>query len=216
MPGVDPDTLKAYGSTIEEARADLFGLYYMADPKLVELGLLPSAEAYKAEYYNFLMNGLMTQLVRIEPGNNIEESHMRNRQLIARWVYEKGQPNNVVEMVNRDGKTYVVVNDYQQVRQLFGELLGEIQRIKSTGDLEAARKIVEAYAVQVDPQLHAEILARYKKLNLSPYKGFVNPVYEAIVDNNGKIIDVVVTYDEDYATQMMRYSRDYSTLPSIN
>lgn len=216
MPGVDPDALKAYGSTIEEARADLFGLYYMADPKLVELGLLPSAEAYKAEYYNFLMNGLMTQLVRIEPGNNIEESHMRNRQLIARWVYEKGQSNNVVEMVNRDGKTYVVVNDYQQVRQLFGELLGEIQRIKSTGDLEAARKIVEAYAVQVDPQLHAEILARYKKLNLSPYKGFVNPVYEAIVDNNGKIIDVVVTYDEDYATQMMRYSRDYSTLPSIN
>lgn len=216
LPGVDPDALKAYGSTIEEARADLFGLYYMADPKLVELGLLPNDEAYKAEYYNFLMNGLMTQLVRIEPGNNIEESHMRNRQLIARWVYEKGQPNNVVELVNQNGKTYVKVNDYAQVRQLFGELLSEIQRIKSTGDLAAARAIVEQYAVKVDPALHAEILERYKKLNLSPYKGFVNPVYEAIIDNDGNITDVIVTYDEGYAEQMLRYSRDYSSLPSIN
>ncbi len=216
LPGVDPDALKAYGSTIEEARADLFGLYYMGDPKLVELGLLPNSDAYKAEYYNFLMNGLMTQLVRIEPGNNIEESHMRNRQLIARWVFEKGQPNKVVEMVKKDGKTYVVVNDYEQVRQLFGQLLADIQRIKSTGDLNAAREIVEAYAVQVDPELHAEVLERYKKLNLSPYKGFVNPVYEAVVDENGNITDVVVTYDEGYAEQMLRYSRDYSSLPSIN
>lgn len=216
LPGVDPDALKAYGSTIEEARADLFGLYYMADPKLVELGLLPNDEAYKAEYYNFLMNGLMTQLVRIEPGNNIEESHMRNRQLIARWVYEKGQPNNVVELVNQEGKTYVKVNDYAQLRELFGELLSEIQRIKSTGDLTAARAIVEQYAVKVDPVLHTEILERYKKLNLSPYKGFVNPVYEAITDNDGNITDVTVTYDEGYAEQMLRYSRDYSSLPSIN
>ncbi len=216
LPGVDPDALKAYGSTIEEARADLFGLYYMADPKLVELGLLPNDEAYKGEYYNFLMNGLMTQLVRIEPGNNIEESHMRNRQLIARWVYEKGQPENVVEMVKRDGKTYVVVNDYEKVRELFGELLSEIQRIKSTGDVNAAREIVEQYAVKVDPELHAEVLDRYRKLNLSPYKGFVNPVYELVTDKNGNITDVVVTYNEGYAEQMLRYSKDYSSLPSIN
>ncbi len=216
LPGVDPDALKAYGSTIEEARADLFGLYYMADPKLVELGLLPSDDAYKAEYYNFLMNGLMTQLVRIEPGNNVEESHMRNRQLIARWVLEKGAPNNVVELVQKDGKTYVVVNDYQQVRQLFGELLSNIQRIKSTGDFDAARTLVEEYAVNVDPALHAEILERYKKLNLAPYKGFVNPVYELVTNDNGDIIDVVVSYNEGYAEQMMRYSKDYSSLPSIN
>ena len=216
LPGVDPDALKAYGSTIEEARADLFGLYYMADPKLVELGLLSSNDAYKAEYYNFLMNGLMTQLVRIEPGNNVEESHMRNRQLIARWVLEKGAPNNVVELVQKDGKTYVVVNDYQQVRQLFGELLSEIQRIKSTGDFDAARALVEEYAVKVDPTLHAEILERYKKLNLAPYKGFVNPVYELVTNDNGEIVDVVVSYNEGYAEQMMRYSKDYSSLPSIN
>ena len=216
LPGVDPDALKAYGSTIEEARADLFGLYYMADPKLVELGLLPNMDAYKAEYYNFLMNGLMTQLVRIEPGNNIEESHMRNRQLIARWVLEKGASDAVVELVNKDGKTYVLVNDYQKVRNLFGELLSEIQRIKSTGDFEAARTLVESYAVKVDPTLHAEVLERYKKLNLAPYKGFVNPVYEAVLDDNGNITDVLVTYNEGYAEQMLRYSKDYSTLPSIN
>ena len=216
LPGVDPDALRTYGSTIEEARADLFGLYYMGDPKLVELGLLPNMDAYKAEYYNFLMNGLMTQLVRIEPGNNIEESHMRNRQLIARWVLEKGASDGVVELVNKDGKTYVVVNDYQKVRNLFGELLSEIQRIKSTGDLAAARTIVENYAVEVDPVLHTEVLDRYKKLNLAPYKGFVNPVYEAIYDKDGNITDVLVTYNEGYAEQMMRYSKDYSTLPSIN
>ena len=216
LPGVDPDALKAYGSTIEEARADLFGLYYVADPKLVELGLTPNADAYKAEYYTYLMNGLMTQLVRIEPGNNVEEAHMRNRQLIARWVFEKGAADKVVELVRRDGKTYVVVNDYGKLRTLFGELLSEIQRIKSTGDYQGAHDLVENYAVKVDPVLHAEVLERYKKLNLAPYKGFVNPKYEAVVDAAGKITDVKVTYDEGYAEQMLRYSKDYSNLPSIN
>ena len=216
LPGVDPDALKAYGSTIEEARADLFGLYYVADPKLVELGLTPNADAYKAEYYTYLMNGLMTQLVRIEPGNNVEEAHMRNRQLIARWVFEKGAADKVVELVKKDGKTYVVVNDYEKLRALFGELLSEIQRIKSTGDYQGAHDLVENYAVKVDPALHAEVLERYKKLNLAPYKGFVNPKYEAVVDAAGKITDVKVTYDEGYAEQMLRYSKDYSNLPSIN
>lgn len=216
LPGVDPDALKAYGATIEEARADLFGLYYMADAKLIELGLLPDANAYKAEYYTFLMNGLMTQLVRIEPGSNVEEAHMRNRQLIARWAYEKGAADKVVEMVRKEGKTYVVINDYQKLRCLFGELLAEIQRIKSTGDFAAARLLVEAYAVKVDPELHAEVLERYKKLNLAPYKGFVNPRYEAVKDENGNIVDVTVSYEEGYAEQMLRYSKDYSPLPSIN
>lgn len=216
LPGVDPDALKAYGSTIEEARADLFGLYYVADPKLVELGLTPSADAYKAQFYTYLMNGLMTQLVRIEPGNNVEEAHMRNRQLIARWVYEKGAADKVVELVKKDGKTYVVINDYEKVRELFGELLAEIQRIKSTGDYDAARELVESYAVKVDPELHAEVLERYKKLNLAPYKGFVNPKYEAVTDADGNITDVKVTYDEGYAEQMLRYSKDYSVLPSVN
>ena len=216
LPGVDPDALKAYGSTIEEARADLFGLYYVADPKLVELGLTPNADAYKAEYYTYLMNGLMTQLVRIEPGNNVEEAHMRNRQLIARWVFEKGAADKVVELVKKDGKTYVVVNDYEKLRALFGELLSEIQRIKSTGDYQGAHDLVENYAVKVYPALHAEVLERYKKLNLAPYKGFVNPKYEAVVDAAGKITDVKVTYDEGYAEQMLRYSKDYSNLPSIN
>ena len=216
LPGVDPDALKAYGSTIEEARADLFGLYYVADPKLVELGLTPNDEAYKAEYYSYLMNGLMTQLVRIEPGNQVEEAHMRNRQLIARWVYEQGKAEQVVELVQREGKTYVVVNDYAKLRNLFGTLLAEIQRIKSTGDFEAARSLVERYAVKVDPTLHAEVLARYKKLNLAPYKGFVNPRYEAVTDAQGMITDVKVTYDEGYAEQMLRYSRDYSNLPLVN
>lgn len=216
LPGVDPDVLKAYGSTIEEARADLFGLYYVADPKLVELGLTPSADAYKAQYYTYLMNGLMTQLVRIEPGNNVEEAHMRNRQLIARWVYENGAAEKVVELVKKDGKTYVVINDYEKVRDLFGRLLAEIQRIKSTGDYAGAHDLVEAYAVKVDPALHAEVLERYKKLNLAPYKGFVNPKYEAVTDANGTITDVTVTYDEGYAEQMLRYSKDYSTLPSVN
>ncbi len=216
LPGVAPDALKAYGSTIEEARADLFGLYYVADPKLVELGLTPSADAYKAQYYAYLMNGLMTQLVRIEPGNNVEEAHMRNRQLIARWVYEKGAAEKVVELVKKDGKTYVVINDYEKVRDLFGRLLAEIQRIKSTGDYAGAHDLVEAYAVKVDPALHAEVLERYKKLNLAPYKGFVNPKYEVVTDADGTITDVTVTYDEGYAEQMLRYSKDYSTLPSVN
>lgn len=216
LPGVDPDALKAYGSTIEEARADLFGLYYVADPKLVELGLTPSADAYKAQYYTYLMNGLMTQLVRIEPGNNVEEAHMRNRQLIARWVYEKGAAEKVVELVKKDGKTYVVINDYEKVRDLFGRLLAEIQRIKSTGDYAGAHDLVEAYAVKVDPALHAEVLERYKKLNLAPYKGFVNPKYEVVTDADGTITDVTVTYDEGYAEQMLRYSKDYSTLSSVN
>jgi dipeptidyl-peptidase-3 len=216
LPGVDPDTLKAYGSTIEEARADLFGLYYIPDNKLIELGLIPNKEAYKAEYYTYIMNGLMTQLVRIEPGNDIEEAHMRNRQLIARWVYEQGKADKVIEMVKKDGKTYVVINDYQKLRILFGKLLAEVQRIKSTGDFETARQLIETYAVKVDPELHAEVLARYKKLNLAPYKGFINPVYEPVTDKNGKIIDIKITYNEGYAEQMMRYSRDYSSLPSRN
>ena len=216
LPGVDPDALKAYGSTIEEARADLFGLYYVADPKLVELGLLPDADAYKAQFYTYLMNGLMTQLVRIEPGNQIEEAHMRNRALIGRWVYEKGAADKVVELKKKDGKTYVVVNDYAKVRTLFGELLAEIQRIKSTGDFEGARQLVENYAVKVDPELHAEVLERYKKLNLAPYKGFVNPKYEPVADAEGNITDVKVTYDEGYAEQMLRYSKDYATLPYVN
>lgn len=216
LPGVDPDALKAYGATIEETRADLFGLYYVADPKLIELGLTPNEEAYKAEYYTFLMNGLMTQLVRIEPGSNIEESHMRNRQLIARWVYKKGATDKVVELVKKNNKTYVVINDYQKLRKLFGDLLKEIQRIKSTGDLKAARDIVEAYAVKVDPVLHAEVLERYKKLNISPYKGFINPVYEAVTDTNGNITDIKISYTEGYAEQMLRYSREYSSLPYLN
>ncbi|MCD7902064.1 MAG: dipeptidyl peptidase 3 [Bacteroides sp.] len=216
LPGVDPDGLKAYGSTIEETRADLFGLYYIADSRLIELGLTPNEEAFKAEYYTYLMNGLMTQLVRIEPGNNIEEAHMRNRQLIARWIYEKGKTNKVVEIVQKDGKSFVVINDYQRVRQLVGELLAEVQRIKSTGDLDAARNLVETYAVKVDPVLHQEILTRYKKLNLSPYKGFINPVYETVVDRNGNITDVKVSYTEGYTEQMLRYSKKYATLPSYN
>ncbi len=216
LPGVDPDGLKAYGSTIEEARADLFGLYYVADPKLVELGLLPDGEAYKAQYYTYLMNGLMTQLVRIEPGNQIEEAHMRNRSLIAHWVFEKASSDKAVELVKKEGKTYVKVNNYERVRALFGELLAEVQRIKSTGDLEGARQLVENYGVKVDSVLHAEVLERYKKLNLAPYKGFVNPRYEAVTDAEGNITDVKVSYDEGYAEQMLRYSRDYSTLPAVN
>lgn len=212
LPGVDPDALKAYGSTIEEARADLFGLYYMADTRLVELGLLPNAEAYKAEYYSYMMNGLMTQLVRIEPGAQIEEAHMRNRQLIARWVLEHGMSDRVVECVEKGGKTYVRINDYVRMRQLFGQLLAEIQRIKSEGDFEAARLLVEKYAVRVDARLHAEVLERYRSLHLAPYKGFVNPVYSLQTDDKGEITDVLVSYSEEYAEQMLRYSRDYSNL----
>lgn len=216
LPGVDQDALKSYGSTIEEARADLFGLYYMGDPKMLELGLLPDKDAYKAEYYKFMMNGLMTQLTRIEPGKNIEEAHMRNRQLIARWVYEKGLNDKVLEFKKRDNETFVVVNDYEKLRTLFGDLLAVIQEIKSTGDYEAAKKIVEDYAIQVDGNLHAEVLARYKKLNLAPYRGFVNPVYSLVQDNSGKITDVKISYDENYIDQNLRYSKDYSSLPSFN
>lgn len=216
LPGVDPDGLKAYGSTIEEARADLFGLYYLPDAKMVELGLTPDAEAYKAEYYAFMMNGLMTQLVRIELGNNVEEAHMRNRQLIARWAYEKGKADKVVELVKKEGKTYVKVNDYEKLRVLFGRLLAEIQRIKSEGDFSAARQLVEDYAVKVDPALHEEVLARYEKLHLSPYKGFVNPVYEAVTNENGEITDVRISYTEGYAEQMLRYGREYVNLPYLN
>ena len=212
LPGVDPDALKAYGSTIEEARADLFGLYYLPDTKLVELGLTPDAEAYKAEYYSYMMNGLMTQLVRIEPGCNVEEAHMRNRQLIARWALEHGADMKAVELVRREGKTYVKVNDYQELRRLFGRLLAEVQRIKSEGDYEAARRLVEKYGVQVDPELHAEVLARYRTLHLAPYKGFVNPVYTALTDDEGKIVNVKVDYTEGYAEQMLRYGREYANL----
>lgn len=212
IPGVDPDALKAHGSTIEEARADLFGLYYLPDAKMVELGLVPDAEAYKAEYYSYMMNGLMTQLVRIEPGCTVEEAHMRNRQLIARWALEHGKDEKVVEMVVRDGKTYVRINDYAKLRTLFGKLLAEIQRIKSEGDYEAARQLVETYGVQVDPVLHAEVLQRYRSLHLAPYKGFLNPVYTPQTDAGGNIVDVQISYTEGYAEQMLRYSRDYSNL----
>lgn len=216
MPGADPDSLKAYGSTIEEARADLFGLYYIADQKLVDLGLTPNMEAYKSQYYSYMMNGLLTQLVRIKPGNNIEEAHMRNRALIANWCYEKGKVDNVVELVKHDGKTYVQINDYEKLRTLFGKLLAEIQRIKSTGDYQGARNIVETYAVKVDPTLHKEILERYARLNLSPYKGFINPVYTTVTDSRGNIKDVSVSYGEAYDHQMLRYSHDYNTLPDVN
>lgn len=216
LPGVDQDALKSYGSTIEEARADLFGLYYMGDPKMLELGLLPDKEAYKAEYYQFIMNGLMTQLTRIEPGKNIEEAHMRNRQLIARWVYEKGIKDNVIEFKERNNETFVVVNNYEKVRSLFGDLLAVIQAIKSTGDYEGGKKLVEDFAIQVDNNLHAEVLARYKKLNLAPYRGFVNPVYTAVKDDSGKITDVKISYTENYEEQNLRYSKEYSSLPSFN
>lgn len=216
LPGVDGDSLKAYGSTIEEARADLFGLYYVADQKLVDLGLTPNIEAYKAQYYSYMMNGLMTQLVRILPGNNIEEAHMRNRSLIAHWCYEKGRSGNIVEMVKKNGKTYVKINDYEKLRTLFGKLLAEIQYIKSTGDYSAAQKLVENYGVKVDPILHKEVLARYKTLNLAPYKGFINPVYTVVKGQDANITDVKINYTEGYAEQMLRYSRDYRTLPLVN
>ncbi len=212
LPGVDPDALKEHGSTLEETRADLFALYYLADPKLLELGLLSDPEAYKAEYYKFMLNGLMTQLMRIEPGKDVEEAHMRNRKLIAEWVMEKGKPDNVVELVDIDGRTFVRINDYGKLRQLFGELLGEIQRIKSEGDYKAGADLVETYAVKVDPKLHKEVLDRYAKLDIAPYKGFINPVYEAVRDNDGNITDVKISFTEEYLPQMFRYSEDYGTL----
>ena len=209
LPGTDPDALKAYGNTIEEARADLFGLYYIADSKLVELGLLPDGEAYKAQYYTYMMNGLMTQLVRIAPGNQIEEAHMRNRALIARWCAAQG---SVVSLIKRNNRTYLHIEDYETLRGLFAKLLAEVQRIKSEGDYEAARQLVETYAVKVDAELHAEVLERYQKLNLAPYKGFINPRMTPVMDANGEISDVKIDYTEGYAQQMLRYSTDYSTL----
>lgn len=216
LPGVDPDCLKAYSSTLEETRADLFGLYYLGDAKLVELGLVPDAEAYKAEYYKFIMNGLMTQLVRIELGKNIEEAHMRNRQLIARWVYEKGKAENCIELKQRDGKTFVVINDYAKLQNLFGMLLAEVQRIKSEGDYAAGKKLVEDYAVKIDPTLHAEILERYAKLNLAPYRGFINPIMKQVTNSNSEVTDIILDYTEDYTSQMQRYSKEYSFLPTYN
>ncbi|MCQ2246138.1 MAG: dipeptidyl peptidase 3 [Bacteroidaceae bacterium] len=216
LSGVDPDALKAYGATIEEARADLFGLYYMADAKMVELGLLPNSEAYKSQYYTYMLNGLLTQLVRIEIGNDIEEAHMRNRALIARWAYQHGKEDGTVEMCQRNGKTYIRIHDYQALRLLFGKLLGEIQRIKSEGDFDAARSLVETYGVKIDLQLHREIKERYAALNLAPYKGFINPVYSAVYDEQGEITDVKISYGESYAHQMLRYSHDYGTLPYVN
>ncbi|MDE7154273.1 MAG: dipeptidyl peptidase 3 [Muribaculaceae bacterium] len=212
LPGVDPDAMKAHGSTLEETRADLFALYYLADPKLIELGLLDNPEAYKAEYYKYILNGLMTQLVRIEPGKDVEEAHMRNRQLIAAWAYEHGKADNVIELVKINGKTYVKINDYEKLRELFGTLLAEIQRIKSEGDYAAGAALVEKYAVKIDPEIHREVLERYAGLDIAPYRGFVNPIYTAVYDDNGEITDVTVSYSEDYPTQMLRYSRDYSPL----
>lgn len=212
LPGVDPDALKAHGSTLEETRADLFALYYLADPKLVELGLLDNKDAYKAEFYKYMLNGMMTQLMRIEPGKDVEESHMRNRKLIAEWAYEMGKQDNVVELVKIDGETFIKINDYDKLREIFGKQLAEIQRIKSEGDYEAGRILVEKYAVKVDPQLHKEVLDRYASLNIAPYRGFVNPTYSLVKDANGEITDVKITYGEGYIDQMLRYSRDYSPL----
>ena len=212
LDGISPDALKAYGSTIEEARADLFGLYYIADKKLLELGLLDDAEAYKASYYSYILNGLMTQLVRIKPGDKIEEAHMRNRALIANWCYEKGKENKVIEFFVKDNKTFIRINDYVALRKLFANLLAEIQRIKSEGDYEAAKRIVEDYAVNIDEKLHKEVLNRYSKLNLAPYKGFINPVLKPRFDKNGEIQDVDIDYTETYDDQMLRYSKDYASL----
>ena len=212
LPGVDPNALKAHSSTLEEARADLFALYYLADPKLVELGLLDSPDAYKASYYKYILNGLMTQLMRIEPGKDVEEAHMRNRKLIADWAYEHGKKDNVIEYVTRDGKRFIRINDYAKLRDLFGELLREVQRVKSEGDYEAGRDLVETYAVRIDPSLHREVLDRYAHLDIAPYKGFVNPVYTPVRNTNDEIVDIEVSYNEDYIPQMLRYSRDYSPL----
>ena len=212
LPGVDPNALKAHSSTLEEARADLFALYYLADPKLVELGLLDSPDAYKASYYKYILNGLMTQLMRIEPGKDVEEAHMRNRKLIADWAYEHGKKDNVIEYVTRDGKRFIRINDYAKLRDLFGELLREVQRVKSEGDYEAGRDLVETYAVKIDPSLHREVLDRYAHLDIAPYKGFVNPVYTPVRNTNDEIVDIEVSYNEDYIPQMLRYSRDYSPL----
>ena len=214
-PGVKGGELKSYSSTLEETRADLFGLYYLGDPKMVELGLVPSFDVAKAGYAKYILNGMMTQLARIEPGKNVEESHMRNRKLICEWCYERGKADNVIEMVRENGKTYVVVNDYEKLRGLFGDMLREIQRIKSEGDYEAGRALVERYAVQVDPELHKEVRDRYYALSIEPYGGFVNPEFE-LVEKDGKIVDVKISYPADYVKQMLGYSKNYSFLPNIN
>ena len=212
MPGVDQDALKENGSALEEARADLFALYYLADPKLLELGVIDNPDAYKAEYYKYMLNGLMTQLNRIEPGKNIEEAHMRNRQLIAAYILDKGKKDKVVELVKKNGKTYVKINDYKKMRGLIAELLATIQNIKSTGDYAAGNALIQKYAVKVDPKLHKEVLERISKLNIPPYRGFVNPVYHLVYDNNGNITDVTIDYNEGYTDQMLRLGRDFSTL----
>ncbi len=214
-PGVKGGELRSYGSTLEEARADLFGLYYLGDPKLVELGLIPTLDVAKAQYADYVMNGLMTQLARIEPGKNVEESHMRNRKLIAEWCYEQGKADNVIEWVKQNGKTYVVVNDFEKLRGLFGRMLREVQRIKSEGDYEAGAALVERYGVTVDPVLHEEVRARYYALRIEPYGGFVNPEYE-LVERDGKVVDVKISYPADYVEQMLGYSKDYSFLPNVN
>lgn len=212
LPGVDQDALKENGAALEEARADLFALYYLADPKLLELGVIDSPDAYKAEYYKYMLNGLMTQLNRIEPGKDIEEAHMRNRQLIAAWVLEKGKKDKVVELVKKNGKTFVKINDYKKMRNLIGQLLGEIQRIKSEGDYAAGAELINKYAVKVDPKLHKEVLDRYSKLSIPPYRGFINPQYVPVYDNKGNITDVKLKYGENYTQQMLRLSQDYTTL----
>lgn len=214
-PGVQGGELKSYGSTLEETRADLFGLYYLGDGKLVELGLVPSFDVAKAGYAKYILNGMMTQLARIEPGKNVEESHMRNRKLICEWCYERGKADNVIEMVKQDGKTYAVVNDFEKLRALFGEMLREVQRIKSEGDYEAGRELVEKYAVRVDPALHGEVRERYYALGIEPYGGFVNPEYE-LVEKDGKVVDVKISYPADYVEQMLGYSKNYSFLPHVN
>lgn len=216
LPGVDPNALRSYGSVMEEARADLFALYFLADPKLLDLGLVPELEAYKAAYYEYMMNGLLTQLIRIEPGKQIEESHMRNRALIARWLLDHGSKDKVMELKKRQHKTYLQIHDYPALRGLIAELLAEVQRIKSEGDYAAALDMVEKYAVDIEPALHQEILNRYAHLGLSPYKGFVNPVYTPVYDNNNEIVDISIGYDENYVEQHLRYSKDYAALPIQN
>ena len=212
LPGVDPDALKENGSALEEARADLFALYYLADPKLIELGILDNPEAYKAEYYKYMLNGLLTQLNRIEPGKDIEEAHMRNRQLIAAWILEKGKKDKVVELIKKNGKTYVKINDYKKMRGLIGDLLAEIQRIKSEGDYQAGADLINTYAVKVDPKLHTEVLERFSTLDIPPYRGFINPLYVPVYDDKGEITDINLVYGENYIDQMLRLSRDFTTL----
>jgi dipeptidyl-peptidase III len=215
LPGTRGDELKNYGSPLEEARADLFALYYVADPKMMEIGLFDKEEVYKAQYNSYIRNGLLTQLTRIQPGKTIEQAHMRCRQLIASWCFEQGKPQNIISLDVKDGKTYTVINDYEGLRALFGKLLAEIQRIKSEGDYEAGKKLVETYAVNVDQDLHKEVLERFTKLNIAPYGGFINPVF-VLEMKDSKIIDVKVTYPDDYTQQMLDYSKNHSFLPTYN